>query len=93
MVQISSQEVINYANNLRSLKVEMIQVYREIQSHMESLPSIWNSPASQNFLTQFQNLYPIFESFNEGLEVYATFLAQTAQSYQENEQALTNAIR
>ncbi len=92
MVQITSSEVNNYANQLRSLKLEMVQVFHEIQSHMESLPSVWNSPASQNFLSQFQSLYPIFESFNDGLEIYATFLAQTAQSYQENEQALTSAI-
>ena len=92
MVQISSSEVTNYSNQLRSLKVEMVEVYNEIQSHMEALPNVWNSPASQNFLSQFQSLYPVFESFNEGLEVYAQFLAQTSQSYQENEQALTSAL-
>lgn len=92
MVQISSEEVTNYANQLRSLKMEMVQVYEEIQSHMEALPNVWNSPASQNFLSQFQSLYPVFESFNEGLEVYAQFLAQTANSYQENEQALLAAV-
>ena len=92
MVQISSEEVTNYANQLRSLQNEMVGVYNEIQSHMESLPSVWNSPASQNFLNQFQSLYPVFESFNEGLDIYAQFLSQTAQSYQENEQALTSAI-
>lgn len=92
MVQISSEEVRQYANTLRSLKVEMEEVFFEIQSRMEALPEIWNSPASSSFVSEFKSLYPAFESFNQGLDVYASFLAQTAQSYQENEQLLQSAV-
>lgn len=91
-VQISSEDVKQYSNQLNTLKMEMMDIFQDIQTKMNAISSIWNSPASQKFQSEFQSMYPVFQSFVEGMDVYAHFLSQTVQSYQENENMLQGVL-
>ena len=92
MLQISYEDVSQYANQMSALKLQMMDTFSQIQMQMNSIMDIWNSPASIKFQEEFQLLVPAFSSFVEIMELYAQFLSQTAFSYKENEEMLTSAI-
>ena len=91
-VQISSDDVLQYANQLSMMEQEVLQIFQEIKSKMNYVETIWSSPASKNLMTQFQQMYPIFDQYVKALGEYALYLNQTASSYAENETNLTAAI-
>lgn len=92
-VQISSEDVLQYANQLTGMEEEISYIFQEIQSKMNYIETIWSSPASQTMISQFQRMKPIFSQYVESLKAYATYLNQTASSYAENEQSLTTHIQ
>ena len=75
-IQISSEDVMAYSKQVDAYANEIRTVFNEIESKMYYVESIWQSPASKYFMEQFQTLNP------------ATYLHQTANLYQENEQNL-----
>ena len=70
----------------------LIRVFKEIKNKMTYIETVWNSPAGTALVEQFQSLNPVFESYVTALDQYALYLQQTAESYQENEQMLTQGI-
>ncbi|MBB5183583.1 WXG100 family type VII secretion target [Catenisphaera adipataccumulans] len=91
-VQISAEQVRQYAASLRSLNNQVTTIFHDVQARMNTVDQAWRSPASQALLQQFQTLIPAFRNYESALEQYAAFLRQTAQVYQENEQSLQKAI-
>lgn len=91
-VQISSDDVLQYANQLSMMEQEILQIFQEIKSKMTYVETIWSSPASKNLMNQFQRMYPIFDQYVQALGEYALYLNQTASSYAENEENLTAAM-
>ena len=92
-VQISSQEVFQYSNQLSGLNHQMQSIFEEIKARMHQIESIWQSPASRVLMEQFSQMHPVFEAYVEALEQYSVYLNQTALSYQENEQILSQGIK
>lgn len=92
-IQISADDVLQYGNQLTSLKEEVSSLFGEVQAKMNSLNSVWSSPASDKLIAQFQSLKPSFDQYVEALNQYAMYLQQTSQSYQENESALSQGIQ
>lgn len=91
-VQISSDDVLQYANQLSMMEQEILQIFQEIKSKMTYVETIWSSPASKNLMNQFQRMYPVFDQYVQALGEYALYLNQTASSYAENEANLTVAM-
>ncbi|MBP3852486.1 MAG: WXG100 family type VII secretion target [Erysipelotrichaceae bacterium] len=91
-IQIASQDVFDYSTQLKSLEQDVKSLFEEIKNKMTYIETVWNSPAGQALVEQFQSLNPVFESYVTALDQYALYLQQTAQSYQENEQMLTQGI-
>lgn len=91
-VQISSDDVLQYANQLSMMEQEILQIFQEIKSKMTYVETIWSSPASKNLMNQFQRMYPVFDQYVQALGEYALYLNQTASSYAENEVNLTAAM-
>lgn len=91
-VQISSDDVLQYANQLSMMEQEILQIFQEIKSKMTYVETIWSSPASKNLMNQFQRMYPVFDQYVQALGEYALYLNQTASSYAENETNLTAAM-
>ena len=52
-VQISSDDVLQYANQLSMMEQEILQIFQEIKSKMTYVETIWSSPASKNLMNQF----------------------------------------
>ena len=91
-VQISSDDVLQYANQLSMMEQEILQIFQEIKSKMTYVETVWSSPASKNLMNQFQRMYPVFDQYVQALGEYALYLNQTASSYAENEANLTVAM-
>lgn len=92
-VQISSQEVFQYANQLKTMNQQVQSIFNAVKNRMVQIESIWQSPASNKLMEQFQSLDPVFRNYVQALDQYALYLNQTATSYQENEQMLTQGIQ
>lgn len=92
-VQISADDVLNYANRLKTSENQIQTVFQEVDAKMNYLNGIWTSPASASLISQFQSLRPVFHSYLQAIETYVQFLQQTAASYQENEQQLASRIQ
>lgn len=82
-IQISSEDVMAYSKQVDAYANEIRTVFNEIESRMYYVESIWQSPASKYFMEQFQTLNPL-----DTLARFSTYLHQTANLYQENEQSL-----
>lgn len=91
-VQISSDDVLQYANQLSMMEQEILQIFQEIKAKMTYVETIWSSPASKNLMNQFQRMYPVFDQYVQALGEYALYLNQTASSYAENEANLAAAM-
>ena len=52
-VQISSDDVLQYANQLSMMEQEILQIFQEIKAKMTYVETIWSSPASKNLMNQF----------------------------------------
>ncbi len=91
-LMISSDEVLSYSQEMKALENEVQSIFLEVNQKMDQLQSIWDSPASQSLQSQFQSLKPVFQSYVQALDDYASFLNQTAISYQENEQILSSGL-
>lgn len=92
-VQISSEDVLQYANQLSSMQQQVQQTFQEIKSKMHYIEMIWSSMASRNLMIQFQSMYPVFDAYVKTLGQYALYLNQTAAVYAENEQMLSASLQ
>lgn len=92
-IQISSDDVINYANQLKALEAEVSSIFNEVRNRMNNMNASWSSPASQALINQFNSLRPVFDSYVRALDDYAVYLNRTAITYQENEQTLQANIK
>lgn len=91
-IYISSQELENSANQIRSLEQEVSGIFNQIHSQMNTVSAVWNSPASQSLQEQFQSLSPVFTQYLGQLENFARFLSQTATLYAENEASIQSSL-
>lgn len=92
-IQISADDVLQYGNQLISMKEEVSSLFSEVQTKMNNLNAVWSSPASDKLIAQFQSLKPSFDQYVEALNQYGLYLQQTSQSYQENESVLSQGIQ
>lgn len=91
-IYISSQELENSANQIRSLEQEVSGIFNQTHSQMNSVSAVWSSPASQSLQEQFQSLSPVFTQYLGQLENFARFLSQTATLYAENEASIQSSL-
>ncbi len=92
-LQISSDQVLQYATKLKQMEQEISDLFYDVKLKMTNVEQVWNSPASKSLIQQFQSLNPVFTFYTEALDQYVIYLNQTAQLYQENEQALQQGIQ
>ncbi len=92
-LQISSEEVLQYANQLQNNSQEIQGIFHDVSLKMSNMEQVWSSPASSALIGQFHSLEPTFQSYIQALQEYAKFLKNTASLYQENEQSLSKGIQ
>jgi WXG100 family type VII secretion target len=91
-IVLSSEDILAYASQIESLNQTVQSVFTQINSEVNVVSSVWNSPASASFMQQFALLKPSFETYVQVLNQYAQFLQQSAQAYQESEQMLVGSM-
>ena len=92
-IHVSSEDIIQYANQVRSLKEEVTQVFNDVKARMNQLQTCWSSPASQQLQAQFESLYPSFQGYVDAIESYTSYLENSANTYQENEELLRSSLQ
>ena len=92
-IRVSSDEIIQYANQLRSLKNEVLQVFNDVKNRMNQLETSWSSPASHQLQSQFERCYPSFQGYVDAIEAYASYLEISGRTYQENEEMLQTSFQ
>lgn len=92
-LRISSEDVLATSSQMKQLNQQVQDLFAQVNQRMNQMNAVWDSPASQSLISQFQSLRPIFDSYVQALNEYAQFLHRTALSYQENEQMLSSGLK
>lgn len=92
-LQITSTEVQQYGNQMKSLTGEVHSLLQQTHTRMMNMSGVWDSPASRSLIEQFNSCRPVFDQYVEALQQYSLYLTQTAQQYQENESMLQQGMR
>lgn len=87
-VHIRSQEVNEMAGQLQVYNGQLRTCLNEVTAKMRQLHLSWDSPAGFALQERFLQLLPVFERYEQVVEQYATYLRQTAQSYQDADSML-----
>ncbi len=91
-IKISTQVLTDTAQKVRNCNTAMDDKLKEINDKMDALGSTWKSDAATDIRDAMNALKSKFEQYKNVIESYATFLVNTAQSYESTEGAIqTNA--
>ena len=92
-VQISAEDIQQFANQLSNQEQEMTSVFQSIQTKMNEVQSQWQSPASTALMNEFQSMHAVFQSYTQAIQNYVQYLTTTSQTYEENECILQKSIQ
>ena len=81
-MQVNSVELRNAANNLRKNVSDMQATLDEATSTINGTAASWESAAAENLRARYTSLSQKFSDFYDAINKYATFLDNTAQSYE-----------
>lgn len=88
---ISTADVLATANSIRSLNDKLTAKLEEIQNEMRNLSNTWQSPAGETIRSNFDALAAkAFGNYKDIISAYATFLDNTAASYEATETQIQN---
>ena len=91
-IKISTQVLKDTAKKVRDINTALDEKLQECNKEMNSLENSWKSDAASQIRAKMNALKPRFAEMKATVESYATFLDNTAQSYESTESAiLTNA--
>ncbi len=91
-LNISAADLSQHASQLKNMEAEVNSIFSQIHSKMNHVQSIWSSPAASRLMSEFQELYPVFESYVQTIENHANYMSQTAIAYEENEALMENSF-
>lgn len=81
-MQVNSVELRNAANNLRKNVSDMQATLDEATSTINGTAASWESAAAENLRARYTSLSQKFPDFYDAITKYATFLDNTATSYE-----------
>ncbi len=87
-VKITIAEVQQTANLIRVQNEKLDHCLKDIHMTMKQLATYWQSPAQTTLQARFQALLPVFDNYHAIVSSYASFLDQTAMTYQNLEKQL-----
>lgn len=91
-IKIHTQVLVDTAKSVRSYNDTLDSDLKDINKEMNNLEATWKSDAASDIRAAMNALQPRFEEYKGVVESYAKFLDNTAQSYEQTEQAIqTNA--
>ena len=81
-MQVNSVELRNASNNLRKYVTDMQATLDEATSTINGTAASWESAAAENLRSRYTGLAQKFSDFYDAIVKYATFLDNTATSYE-----------
>lgn len=81
-MQVNSVELRNASGNLKKYVSDMQATLEEASSTINATASSWESASAENFRSRFTSLAQKFSDFYDAITKYATFLENTATSYE-----------
>lgn len=93
-ISVSTAVLVETAGKLTKTNQEMDNSLRDINKTMNDLESTWKSDAASDIRANMDALKPRFEEYKQVIASYAKFLLDSANQYDNTEQAIqTNANR
>ncbi len=89
-IQISTQTLVETANKVRRINIELDGKLEHINKSMNDLQSTWQSDAAEEIRGAMNAMQPRFKEYKEVVESYANFLVKTAQDYETVESTILN---
>ena len=87
---VDSVELRNAAESLRKYVSEMSATLDNAKTTTKNTAGSWESAAAENLRTRFNDLSATFQDFYDAITNYATFLDNTATSYEEADKTVTS---
>ena len=81
-MQVNSVELRNSASNMRKDVNDMQATLEEATSTINGTAASWESGAAENLRARYTSLAQKFSDFYDAINKYATFLDNTATSYE-----------
>lgn len=89
-IRISTEALHSTATEVRNINKALDQDLTDIKQKMNALEATWRSDAADDIRQAMNNLQPRFDEYKSVVEAYATFLVNTAQSYENTESSIQN---
>ncbi len=90
LIRVSQDDLRSAAMKLNRAADAMNDVFKRATSLVNSTEEAWvGSSAADNYRSQFNSLTATFPNFIDAVHKYATFLVNTAASWDEAEQSIT----
>ncbi len=87
-IQISTQVLRDTSDKVRAINNTLDTKLADINRTMNELENSWKSDAASEIRAAMNALKPRFEEYKAVIESYAKFLVNTAQSYENTENAI-----
>lgn len=91
IMKITPEEVLSYANTLKSLNVQLAEILTSSKTQVDSLKGSWTGVASEATISAFNgfaNKY--FENYQQMIDNYVQFLTKNvAESYAQTQKINT----
>lgn len=88
--RITFQEVRDTAAKMRGHNDKLTDYLTQIKSTINALEAEWTSDTSDTIRAKITGMQPKFDSYKEVIESYCKFLDNTAQKWEETENALSS---
>jgi len=85
--KVNSAQLTSTATTINGKLEEFRSLTDNISNALSSLGSAWSGEAYNAFMEKFNEMQPSFSSYAEVISSYVTFLNQTAEQYEQAEQA------
>ncbi len=92
-IEIKVEEVRSSASGIKKLNVELKDILQKVSKEMHALNSTWSSPAQEALLIKFKQLLPMFDTYEQVINQYVTYLETTCDSYELLEKQMQNGVQ
>lgn len=92
VIQVTPEMLRGKAGEVRGYRSQHDDTMGKIKNLVYALNEIWKGQGQDAFLSQYENMQPVFTNFSELLETYAKLMDMAANDMEANDQAISSKI-
>jgi WXG100 family type VII secretion target len=92
-IKISTESLKNDSNKITELALSAKKQLQAVYSEIEILDGMWDGPAKDVFLKQFDQDYELFKNLCRFVEVFADDMNNAALEYERCENNVKDAVK